>query len=155
MSRYRYSCRDPIEAQAMANAMNDTKRAARGIYAGMKAATVIENGVIPGIAGLQNLNPGIDEEGWNIKVQRDTAPWPQGFKSRRADVSPFEYGGTNGHVIVEEVKSLLLYYQHGKPMSAASYDNRASRPFMEAFSAHDKVTLQRNIAAHAKVVLKY
>ncbi|KAL8902624.1 MAG: hypothetical protein Q9207_004524 [Kuettlingeria erythrocarpa] len=164
---------DPIEARAVANAMNDTRspedplligalkanighsEAASGIFAVMKAAMVTEKGIIPGVAGLEELNPEIDEEGWNIKVQRDTAPWPEGTKCRRAGVSSFGYGGTNGHVIVEEANVRLPWYQHGKPISDAMYDNRASRPFMVAFSAHDKLTLQRNIAAHAKVAHRF
>lgn len=164
---------DPIEARAVANAMNDTRseenplligavkanighsEAASGIFAVMKAAMTTENGVIPGVAGLQELNPEIDERGWNVKVQRDTVLWPEGFKSRRAGVSSFGYGGTNGHVIVEDVASLLPYYQHGKTMAGANYDNTASRPFLVSFSAHDKVTLQRNIVAHAKVAGEY
>lgn len=164
---------DPIEAQAVAKAMNDTRsqekplligalkanighsEAASGIFAVMKAAMVTENGVVPGVAGLEDLNPEIDEEGWNIKVQRDTAPWPEGTKSRRVGVSSFGYGGTNGHVIVEEANSHFPWYQHGKPISDAKYDNRASRPFLVAFSAHDKPTLQRNIAAHAKVAHRF
>ena len=164
---------DPIEAQAVANAMNDTRssedplligalkanighsEAASGIFAVMKAAMVTESGLVPGVAGLKELNPAIDEEGWNIKVQRDTAPWPEGTKSRRAGVSSFGYGGTNGHVIVEEANAHLPWYQHGKPIRDAKYDNRASRPFMVAFSAHDKSTLQRNIAAHAKVAREF
>ncbi|KAL9030784.1 MAG: hypothetical protein Q9196_001134 [Gyalolechia fulgens] len=164
---------DPIEARAVANAMNDTRsrekplligavkanighsEAASGIFAVMKVAMATENGIIPGVAGLQDLNPQIDEKTWNVKVQKDTAPWPEGFKSRRAGVSSFGYGGTNGHVIVEDVNSVLPYYRHGKPMAEAKYDNRASRPFMVSFSAHDKVTLQRNIVAHAKVAHEY
>ncbi|KAL8937353.1 MAG: hypothetical protein Q9216_004470 [Gyalolechia sp. 2 TL-2023] len=164
---------DPVEARAVANAMDDTRakekplvigavkpnighsEAASGIFAVMKAALTTETGIIPGVAGLKDLNPQIDEDGWNIKVQMDTGLWPEGFKSRRAGVSSFGYGGTNGHVIVEDINSLLPFYQHGKPMAVASYDNRASRPFMVSFSAHDKVTLQRNIAAYAKVAHQY
>ncbi|KAL8847079.1 MAG: hypothetical protein Q9221_007866 [Calogaya cf. arnoldii] len=164
---------DPIEARAVANAMNDTRspedplligalkanighsEAASGIFAVMKAAMVTENGVIPGVAGLKELNPEIDEEGWNIKVQRDTALWPESSHSRRAGVSSFGYGGTNGHVIVEEANAHLPWYQHGKPISDAKYDNGATRPFMVAFSAHDKPTLQKNIAAHAKVANRF
>ena len=61
------------------------------------------------------------------------------------------YGGTNGHVIVEEVNALFPWYQHGKAINEATYDNQAARPFMVFFSAHDRITLQKNIEAHAKV----
>ena len=65
------------------------------------------------------------------------------------------YGGTNGHVIVEEVNALFPWYKHGKAINEATYDNQAARPFLVFFSAHDKVTLQRNIEAHAKVAHDY
>ena len=61
------------------------------------------------------------------------------------------YGGTNGHVIVEEVNALFPWYQQGKAINEATYDNQATRPFMVFFSAHDRITLQKNIEAHAKV----
>lgn len=111
----------------------------------------------------------VDEKGWNVKVQKDTAPWPKDFPSRRAGVSSFVradmhcpqfarelmleqgYGGTNGHVIVEEVNALCPWYQHGKAINEADYDNQTARPLVVSFSAHDKVTLQRNIEAHGKV----
>ena len=66
---------DPIEARAVSNAMNDTRspekpliigaikanighsEAASGIFAVMKAALATERGVIPGVAGLEKLNP--------------------------------------------------------------------------------------------------
>ena len=66
---------DPIEARAVSNAMNDARNAenpliigavkasighseaASGIFAVMKAALVTEKGVIPGVAGLEVLNP--------------------------------------------------------------------------------------------------
>lgn len=66
---------DPIEARAVSNAMNDARNAenpliigavkasighseaASGIFAVMKAALVTEKGVIPGVAGLETLNP--------------------------------------------------------------------------------------------------
>ncbi|TAQ86980.1 hypothetical protein B7494_g4683 [Chlorociboria aeruginascens] len=160
---------DPIESHAVSNAMNDTRskdkplligaikanighsEAASGIFAVMKAAMMTEAAVIPGVAGFKTLNPAIDEKGWNIKVQRDTVPWPKEFAERRASVSSFGYGGTNGHVIVEGVDSLFPFYSHGKPKSKAEYDHSTTRPLLVGFSAHDKTTLNRNITAHAKV----
>ena len=160
---------DPIETRAVANAMNDTRskdkpllvgaikanighsEAASGIFAVMKAAMMTEDGVIPGVSGFKTLNPAIQEKEWNVKVNVDTTPWPKDFAVRRAGVSSFGYGGTNGHVILESVNSMYPWYQHGKPKSAALYDNSSSRPLLVSFSAHDKVTLLRNVAAHGAV----
>ncbi|KAF2137744.1 uncharacterized protein K452DRAFT_321598 [Aplosporella prunicola CBS 121167] len=163
---------DPIESRAVARAMNDNRpsdcplvigaikanighsEAASGIFAVMKAALMTEAGVVPGVSGLKNLNPAIREEEWNIRVARDTVSWPEGFSARRAGVSSFGYGGTNGHVVVEGVNSLHPLYRHGHRRSEASYDYSGadvSRPFLVGFSAHDRPTLERNIAAHAAV----
>lgn len=129
--------------------------AASGIFAVMKAVMMTEAGVVPGVAGLKTLNPAINEEGWNIKVNRDSVPWPSEFLERRAGVSSFGYGGTNGHVIVESIESLYPHYQHGKPKNEAPYNHSAPRPFLVGLSAHDQATLTRNIAAHDAVASKF
>uniref|UniRef100_A0A093X7H1 Lovastatin nonaketide synthase n=1 Tax=Talaromyces marneffei PM1 TaxID=1077442 RepID=A0A093X7H1_TALMA len=162
---------DPIEAHAIGRAMNDVRpsdkplligaikanighsEAASGIFAVMKAALMTEEGVIPGVAGLQNLNPAILEEEWNIKVNAETTPWPAGFSERRVGVSSFGYGGTNGHVIVEAVDALHPLYSHGR--KRRDDPQKATRPFLLPFSAHDRPTLERNVAAHAKVAPEY
>ncbi|KAF3914512.1 hypothetical protein AA313_de0207920 [Arthrobotrys entomopaga] len=163
---------DPIETEAVARAMNDRRskdnpllvgaikasighsEAASGVFAVMKAALMTEAAVIPGVHGLKNLNPAIKEEAWNLKVNIDTIPWPKGFAERRAGVSSFGYGGTNGHVIVEAVDSLYPLYEHGHKRGC-NEPAKAIRPFLLPFSAHDKKTLDRNIAAHAKVASDY
>lgn len=164
---------DPIEVRAVSNAMNDTRdknkplligaikanighsEAASGIFAIMKAAMMTEAAVIPGVCGLKNLNPAIHEEEWNIKVNVDTKPWPKGFASRRAGVSSFGYGGTNGHVIVEDVTASYPFYMHGKAKTEASYNHSTTRPLLVSLSAHDKNTLTKNIEAHAKVADRF
>ena len=95
-----------------------------------------ESAVIPGVAGLQNLNPAIAEKDWNIEVNFDTRPWPKAFTERRAGVSSFGYGGTNGHVIVEAVDSLHPLYTHGHPRGNES--SKSTRPFLLPFSAHER-----------------
>ncbi|KAI0838541.1 ketoacyl-synt-domain-containing protein [Hypoxylon sp. FL0890] len=164
---------DPIEVRAVSNAMNDTRskskplligalkpnighsEAASGIFAVMKAALMTEAAVIPGVALLENLNPAILEKEWNVKVHRDTAPWPSDSLVRRASVSSFGYGGTNGHVVVESVESMYPLYQHGKTKKEAPYDHSCGRPLLVTHSAHDKTTLSRNVAALAKVASNY
>lgn len=129
--------------------------AASGIFAVMKAAMMTEKGIIPGVCGLRKVTPAIHESEWNVHIQRETAPWPAGFQSRRAGVSSFGYGGSNGHVIVEDVTALYPWYQHGLPIAEAAYDHSSTRPYLVGFSAHDKTTLTRNVAAHAEVAHNY
>ncbi|KAI1635007.1 ketoacyl-synt-domain-containing protein [Biscogniauxia mediterranea] len=164
---------DPIEVRAVSRAMNDTRpknkplligavkpnighsEAASGIFAVMKAALMTEAAVIPGVALLKNLNPAILEKEWNVKVHRDTTPWPSDSLVRRASVSSFGYGGTNGHVVVESIESTYHWYQHGKAKNEAPYDHSCSRPLLLTHSAHDRTTLLRNVAALAKVAPNY
>ena len=74
---------------------------------------------------------------------------------KRASVSSFGYGGTNGHVIIESVESLYPWYQHAKPKKAATYDRSSERPFLLCFSAHDRATLTRNVKAIGDVASDY
>jgi acyl transferase domain-containing protein len=112
--------------------------AASGIFAVMKAAMMTETAKIPGVALFKNINPNIKEEEWNVKVNVDTIPWPENGDPRRASVSSFGYGGTNGHVIVEAVESLYPGYQHAQPKSATTTAQSDSRAYLLTFSAHDK-----------------
>ena len=164
---------DPIEVRAVSNAMNDDRsqdaplligaikanighsEAASGIFAVMKAAMMTESATIPGVCGLQNINPAIKEADWNVSINVDTKPWPQDSDLRRASVSSFGYGGTNGHVIIESVDRLCPWYQHGKPRAIADYQYNLTRPLLIGMSAHNKKTLVQNIDAHQKVVDKY
>ncbi|KAI0449945.1 hypothetical protein F5B21DRAFT_492788 [Xylaria acuta] len=164
---------DPIEVRAISRAMNDTRptdkpllvgavkpnighsEAASGIFAVMKAALMTESSIIPGVAYFQNLNPEIKEKEWNVKVHADTAPWPSDFSVRRASVSSFGYGGTNGHVIIESVDSLYPWYQHAKKKRDADHVEPSKAAHLLCFSAHDKPTLLRNIAAVGAVAHEY
>ncbi|KAI0104289.1 hypothetical protein GGR51DRAFT_522250 [Nemania sp. FL0031] len=164
---------DPIEVRAISRAMNDTRpadkplligavkpnighsEAASGIFAVMKAALMTESSMIPGVAYFQNLNPAIKEREWNVKIHADTAPWPSDCLVRRASVSSFGYGGTNGHVIVEAVESLYPWYQHAHKRQESLHGTTSNNAFLLCFSAHDKSTLLRNVAAIGAVAHEY
>ncbi|KAI0855937.1 hypothetical protein F4860DRAFT_507101 [Xylaria cubensis] len=164
---------DPIEVRAISKALNDNRsenepllmgavkpnighsEAASGIFAVMKAALMTEAAVIPGVALFNRLNPEILAKDWNVKVHADTAPWPANSPLRRASVSSFGYGGTNGHVIVESVENLLPFYKHGARKANTEDNHSTSRPLLLCFSAHDKPTLSRNIAAIKAVASEY
>ncbi|KAK2039664.1 ketoacyl-synt-domain-containing protein [Colletotrichum somersetense] len=164
---------DPIEVEAVSRAMNDTRpkskplligalkpnighsEAASGIFAVMKAALMTEAALIPGVALLQRLNPEIKEDDWNVRVNANTVPWPEDSAVRRASVSSFGYGGTNGHVIIESVDTLYPWYQHGQPKRLAAYDHRCAVPLLLCLSAHDNATLWKNVEAVSAVANDY
>ncbi|KAM7200798.1 hypothetical protein V8F33_003729 [Rhypophila sp. PSN 637] len=72
-----------------------------GIAGVIKTVLLLEQGQIPAVAEFQNLNPRIKDAEWNIKIPTELTPWP-GHGLRRASVNSFGYGGTNGHVILDD-----------------------------------------------------
>ena len=74
------------------------------------------------------------------------------------------YGGTNAHIIVEAAESLLKEEQTYKYIDNNAEKRRRlgprrtahrKRPFLLPFSAHDKPTLLRNIAAYGQIAANY
>ncbi|GKZ93794.1 type I Iterative Polyketide synthase (PKS) [Aspergillus niger] len=156
---------DPIEVKAISNGMNARRsreqplllgaikanighsEAASGIFAVIKAALMVESGVIPGVAGLKTLNPALKEEEWNVKINVDTILWPKSPLTRRVGVSSFGYGGTNGHLILEAAQS-----DHGQARAQTGHESSSPSRALVCFTAHDRATLEKNIEAHACVV---
>jgi acyl transferase domain-containing protein len=164
---------DPVEVRAASRAMNDARdprkslllgaikpnighsEAASGIFAVIKAALMVEKGIIPGVAGLETVNPNIPEAELGVQINRESVPWPEGFQSRRASVSSFGYGGTNGHVVLENIEALVPQYRHGIKKSLRASDTSPLLPQIITLSAHDNVTLSRNIRQHLQEMGKY
>lgn len=96
----------------------------------------------------------VSETEWNVKIHSNTAPWPNDSVVRRASVSSFGYGGTNGHVIVESIETLYPWYKHAMAKTEASYDRSSNKAFL-CFSAHDRITLSRNVKAISDVASNY
>ncbi len=104
---------------------------------------------------------------WQIQVPVKPTPFPAHLPVRRVSVNTCGYGGTNAHIIVEEAGPWLpdahtnytFADSHGdantpQTLAAAAPQHR-KRPFLFPFSAADKSSLQRNIAAHASIFDKY
>ncbi|KAK4210832.1 putative polyketide synthase [Rhypophila decipiens] len=111
---------DPIEARAIhAVLVGDKSRrqsqlligsvksnighteAASGIAGVIKVVMAFEKGMIPPNFDFQKANPNIPFDEFNMKVPTTATPWPRGLP-KRASVNSFGYGGTNGHVILED-----------------------------------------------------
>jgi acyl transferase domain-containing protein len=79
---------------------------ASGLAGLIKAVLSIEKGIIPPNIWFENGNPAIDFDGWRIRVPTDAVPWPvPGI--RRASINSFGYGGTNGHVVIDDAYHYL------------------------------------------------
>lgn len=166
---------DPLEVNAVSMAMNNQRsptedpplligavktnighsEAASGLSALIKAVLSVERGVIPPTRGITNPSPAIKWKEWMVEVPTEPTSFPE-LPLRRFSINSFGYGGTNAHVIVESADSLLVRKQNYKYRSAQIKAARTprgafnrSRPYLLAFSAHDKGALEMNFAAHS------
>jgi acyl transferase domain-containing protein len=141
--------------------------AASGISALIKAILITERGMIPATRGVVNPSKAIKWDEWQVKVPMEAVPFPRELPVCRVSINSFGYGGTNAHVIVEGTES----FSRDGP-AAYTYDDRwtqkprvrfpgsrraweRNRPYLLPFSAHDKITLRRNIDAHGKIAANY
>ncbi|OTA97786.1 hypothetical protein M434DRAFT_26522 [Hypoxylon sp. CO27-5] len=97
--------RDPLIVGALKASIGHLEGAA-GVAGVIKAILVLENGVIPPIADLNELNEHIDTEFLNLKFPKSPVPWPRAGL-RRASVNSFGFGGTNAHVVLDDALHYL------------------------------------------------
>ncbi|CAG7929919.1 unnamed protein product [Penicillium olsonii] len=78
-----------------------------GVAGVIKTVLALEKGIIPpNSTNLQNLNPRIDDQFFNMKFPQAPLPWPsEGL--RRASVSSFGYGGSNTHIVFDDAYHYL------------------------------------------------
>jgi len=135
---------------------------AAGISGLIKAVLAVETGTIPGNPTFVDPNPKIDFAKLNVKATRPTIKWPQGYNFRRASVNSFGYGGSNAHVVVDEVKHLVApstlrhissfaqqddvedFFDLGDDEEAATV---STRPRVVVASANDEDSLKTQIDA--------
>ena len=129
--------------------------AASGLSAVIKACLIVEKGMVPPTRGVANPSKKIDWKGWKVAVVKEPTPFPAGLPVRRVSVNSFGYGGTNGHVLIENVESLVPGYRHGQAKVKSRRARQQKQPYLLPFSAHDKPTLKRNIDAVGRVSGKY
>lgn len=114
---------DPIEVRALAEAHGTQAAAtpcwlgslksgfghtiaAAGVLGLIKAALALREGMVPGTRHFRAANPAIGLEATRFRVTTAPQPWPRGEAPRRAAVSSFGVGGTNAHLVLEEVPVL-------------------------------------------------
>lgn len=108
---------DPLEIEALGAALSDARppgtrcivgagktnighlEAAAGIAGLIKAALVVESGLIPRNLNFKTLNPLIDSARWPIELPITARDWVT-QAPRLAGVNSFGFGGTNAHVIL-------------------------------------------------------
>ena len=110
---------DPIEAGALGAALGPGREvplvigsvktnighmeAGAGAAGLIKAALVLEKGLIPPSLHFKTPNPAIDFDGLKLRVARSLEPFPNAPNAplRLACVNSFGFGGTNAHLVLE------------------------------------------------------
>ncbi|KAH6677568.1 putative lovastatin nonaketide synthase [Halenospora varia] len=77
-----------------------------GVAGVIKTVLALENGKIPSVVGLQNVNPNFELDEWRLKLNKELVDWPVAG-IRRASVNSFGYGGANAHVILDDALHFL------------------------------------------------
>lgn len=79
---------------------------ASGLAGVIKAVLSLERGAIAPNLHFKTPNPQIDLKGWNLRVPTELTLWPHEGQ-RRVSVNSFGFGGTNGHVILDDAYHYL------------------------------------------------
>ncbi|KAF5872206.1 putative polyketide synthase protein [Botrytis fragariae] len=140
---------DPIEAAALGSAFKAARTLEDPLYVGalksnighmegasgiagvIKAILVLEKAIIPPNANFERLNPRIDAEFLKLKFPICPTPWPT-TGLRRASVNSFGFGGTNAHIVLDDVYHYLesrgLVASHNTVENAPSYSSNEIAP---------------------------
>ena len=131
---------DPIEVEALASVLAAGQEidspcylgavktnighleSAAGIAGIIKAALCLRHGFIPPNLHFRQLNPHIQLEGTRLRIPLEGQPWVGKGGPRFAGVSSFGFGGTNGHVILEEGSPEEEAHESGKRASGGQGD---------------------------------
>ncbi len=96
---------------------------AAGVAGLIKAALVVNRGVIPKHLHFQNPNPALDWDRLPLQVTSEMMDWPDGHRRPRlAGVNSFGISGTNAHILVEEYRG-----PDGATLPEAAPQRRPSR----------------------------
>jgi acyl transferase domain-containing protein len=121
---------DPIYVGALKSNIGHPE-AASGIAGIIKTVLVLEAGIIPPNRYPERINPDIASKCTNLKFPLEATPWPTG-NIRRASVSSFGYGGTNVHVVMDDVSS----YTESQNLSVKHRTQLVTRPWESHISSN-------------------
>ncbi|KAJ5093639.1 polyketide synthase [Penicillium angulare] len=115
---------DPIEAKAIGRVFRKYRSLQSPLYIGsikanighlegasglaslIKAILILEKGIIPPQALMEEVNPAIDAEFFAIEIPKEKISWPSSGL-RRVSVNSFGFGGSNTHVILDDALHYL------------------------------------------------
>jgi len=112
---------DPLETEALGRIFTDAKKGGTtivgsvktnighlepvsGLAALVKSVLILEKGIIPAHLNFETANPNTQLERWNIKIPTVAEQWQDGAP-RRISINNLGVGGSNAHVIVEDLET--------------------------------------------------
>ncbi|NDV85374.1 SDR family NAD(P)-dependent oxidoreductase [Aurantimonas aggregata] len=91
---------------------------AAGVAGIVKVLAALRHGRLPANVGFGQLNRLIDLSETPFRIQSEATDWPSAAgEPRRACVSSFGFGGSNGHVLLEEPPATLVETDAGSVLS--------------------------------------
>ena len=103
-----------------------------GIAGITKVLLSIKNRQIPANLHFNTPNPKIEFDNWNLSVVDSHTPLPQSDKPLTFGVNSFGFGGTNGHMVLQE---------YGRPAAAPAAAASVEGDFL-ILSAHNQAALE-------------
>lgn len=118
---------DPVELEAIAKAIVQSRgstsgqrvivgsgkanvghtEASAGLASVIRSVLILESGLIPPNIYLNQLNPNLRLDEWNLDIPTELTPWPSESEYRRISVCSTGYGGTNAHAIIDASQHYL------------------------------------------------
>lgn len=135
-----------------------------GLAGVLKAVLCLEKGMLVPTYGVENLNPKLKLNEWNLALPSRTMRWPTSGL-RRISVNSFGFGGANAHAIIDDAHHFLAHHglsgnhntilqddedsESGVSVRSASplSESEALDKFLFVFSAKDQNALQRLTAS--------
>ncbi|TDZ22788.1 Reducing polyketide synthase FUB1 [Colletotrichum orbiculare MAFF 240422] len=145
-------CDNPVLVGSVKTNIGHLEGAA-GIAGLIKGVLIIEKGEIPPNINFEKGNPDIKFEDWGVKVPTDLTQWPlEG--PRRVSINCFGFGGTNAHVVIDELSSHLSDHRNPRLQEpdllgdTSGWDAPERRPQLFLFSSHERNGVSRVMKAH-------
>ena len=124
---------DPIEVEALSKAFRESTgennfcylgsvksnighlTAAAGVAGFIKSVLTVKHGVVPGTVHFNQPNKLLNLSRTPFMITNEMKPFPDSKLPRRAAVSSFGVGGTNGHLILEEYPEQKVKLENSVP----------------------------------------
>ena len=123
---------------------------ASGLAGIIKTTLMLEAKKILPNMHFHNPNPNIDFKNWKIVVPTKTLDWEPMNGVRRASINSFGYGGSNAHVILEDVPQVTLDQANVDQLQPAHAAMVIERPYLLPLTSHTEKAgklLKKSIAS--------